>query len=231
MTNDKNRTFLMMGLFIFALFMTVTAGVAYAWFSNRTVDPDNGAVEISAANLGRIIFYNGDKIDAIVFPGWCETKVVRIESSEATVPNKYTMFLNVESNELAELGEEFGYVSVAVEFDEEESTVTSGVTGTLEQQNLIEETEKKILVKGIIAAGDVHVYNVTFCFPELDKNQNSQQGKEFSAYLSVEGINEATTNSELDVWAVELEYGNNENGLNCKDVQCALDLISLMLPQ
>ena len=67
-----------------------------------------------------------------------------------------------------------------------ETQVTTGSTGTLDLQNITETSGKILLLTGKLGAGEIHTYNIEFCFPELGIDQNSQQGKAFNAYLSAE---------------------------------------------
>ena len=199
---SKNKIILMTIGLITILLMVV--GMTYSWF-NVIIKPEDEAstnVVVKAANLGTITFYNGEEISMDgVYPGWCETKKVSIKSEDSTVTNDYSVYLNIAVNELAELGSNYGYVTMKSTVVDAETQVTTGSTGTLDLQNIQETSGKILLLTGKLGAGETHTYNIEFCFPELGIDQNSQQGKAFNAYLSAESgaVIDAKENCETAV--------------------------------
>jgi hypothetical protein len=183
----KNKIILSLVGLITSLLMIV-AGLTYAWFILvvDTTDEDTNSIIVKSADLGKTIFYNGDTISINgAYPGWCETKKVSIVSENSTVLKKYYIYLNVVTNELEELGSTYGYVTMKSTVVTDETTVTGGSTGSADLQNITQASGKVLILTGEIGANDKHTYNIEFCFPELSANQNSQQGKVFNAYLSV----------------------------------------------
>ena len=90
----------------------------------------------------------------------------------------------------------------------DETTVTGGSTGSADLQNITYTSGKLLILTGEIGANDKHTYNIEFCFPELSANQNSQQGKVFNAYLSVEAYSSSAFSR--DSW--ETIAANIKNG-------------------
>jgi hypothetical protein len=188
----KNKIILMTIGLITSLLMIV-AGLTYAWFILvvDTPDEDTNSIIVKSADLGKTIFYNGDTISINgAYPGWCETKKVSVVSENSTVLKKYYLYLNVVTNELKTLGSKYGYVTMKSTVVTDETTVTSGSTGSADLQNITYTSGKLLILSGEIGSNDKHTYNIEFCFPELSANQNSQQGKVFNSYLSVEGEKE-----------------------------------------
>ena len=206
----KNKIILVSIISIAALFITIL-GLTYAWFNIilKNQDKTGGNVVVKAANLGTITFYSGETISvAGAFPDWCETKKVSIKSDGATVKSNYSIYLNIVTNELAELGSTYGYMTMKTTVVESETEVTSGNIGNVYLQNVTQTSGKVLILTEEIGANDKHTYNVEFCFPELGIDQNSQQGKKFNAYLSVEVSNSAFG---TDSWETILNNVRNNN--------------------
>ena len=185
---DANNKILLMSIAVIAGIFLMIIGVTYTWF-NVIIKPEDEKstnVVVKAADLGTITFYNGEEISMDgVYPGWCETKKVSIKSENANSANEYFIYLNIGKNELEELGSTYGYVTMKSTVVGDETVVTSGSTGSLDLQNIIESSGNVLILNGKLGAGETHTYNIEFCFPELGIDQNSQQGKAFNAYLSV----------------------------------------------
>ena len=205
---SKNKIILMTIGLITILLMVV--GMTYSWF-NVIIKPEDEAstnVVVKAANLGTITFYNGEEISMDgVYPGWCETKKVSVVSENSTVLKKYYIYLNVETNELKELGSDYGYVTVKSTVVTDETIVTSGSTGTADLQNITYYSGKLLILSGEIGANDKHTYNIEFCFPELGIDQNKQQGKVFKGYLSVEASSSAFSTDSWETIASNVKNG------------------------
>ena len=205
----KNKIILMTIGLITSLLMIV-AGLTYAWFILLvdTPDEDTNSIIVKSADLGKTIFYNGDTISINgAYPGWCETKKVSVVSENSTVLKKYYIYLNVVTNELKELGKTYGYVTMKSTVVTDETVVTSGNTGNVYLQNVIQTSGKTLILTGEIGANDKHTYNIEFCFPELGIDQNSQQGKVFKGYLSVEASSSAFSRDSWETIAANIKNG------------------------
>ena len=205
----KNKIILMTIGLITSLLMIV-AGLTYAWFILvvDTPDKDANSIIVKSADLGKTIFYNGDTISINgAYPGWCETKKVSVVSENSTVLKKYYIYLNVVTNELKELGKTYGYVTMKSTVVTDETTVTSGNTGNVYLQNITYTSGKLLILSGEIGASDKHTYNIEFCFPELGIDQNSQQGKVFKGYLSVEASSSAFSRDSWETIAANIKNG------------------------
>jgi hypothetical protein len=226
----KNKIMFMSVALMAGIFLMIV-GITYTWF-NVIIKPEDekstNAV-VKAANLGKITFYNGEEISMDgVYPGWCETKKVSIKSEDSSVINDYSIYLNIVVNELSELGSNYGYVTMKSAVVDAETQVTTGSTGVLNLKNIIETSGKTLILTGKLGTGEIHIYNIEFCFPELGIDQNSQQGKAFNAYLSVDseakthGIDtdianaNSASDSELNSISVSIlncvknDYNNND---------------------
>ncbi len=187
-TNVRNKIILVSIISIAALFITIL-GLTYTWFNIilKNQDDTTGNVVVKAANLGTITFYSGEAISVTgAFPGWCETKKVSIKSEGATVKTNYSIYLNVVKNELAELGSTYGYITLQGKVVPQETRAITGETGSETLQDITQTNGIVTILSGKLGASDIHTYNIEFCFPELGLDQNSQQGKSFKGYLSVE---------------------------------------------
>ena len=203
MKNKKKVTLLVS---ITLVLLVTLLSTAYAWFSARVINPED-QIDIGSANLGKIKFYNGDTIDVEdVWPGWCETKKVSVEAENLTKNANYIVYLNVVTNELATLGSSLGYMTVSASYIPAESAIIDGTVGSLEATNLTQAQEKKAIIMGTLYPDEIHTYDVTFCFPNLDTPQNSQGGKAFNAYITLE-----TTNTETYTIVYNLNGGTASN--------------------
>ncbi len=169
------------------IFLGLVFAVGYAWFGADVTQSGNNSLVVDAARLGTITYYTGNTINVGgIYPGWCETKRVNIKSTNATVSNSYVIKLNVVTNEFKAAGGNSGYIQM-------KATVVSGSssgTSTLNAINIIATSGSAEILRGTLPANGTHTYDIEFCFPEQSENQNSQQGKRFNAYLSIETVEE-----------------------------------------
>ena len=193
-----------------AVFMLSAIAVGYAWFSTILESTGNSSVIISASELGTITFRNGDTIDVNnVLPGWCDAKRINVEATGLTVLTDYIVNLNIVENELVTLGETLGYMQVRAVYIEDESTVTDGEIGSLSATDITETSGTKQLLTGKLGPNEIHTYDIVFCFPDLNEAQNSQEGKQFSAYLTFE-IDPST----YGTYAIALDKQNGSGGIS-----------------
>ncbi len=196
----KNRKLVFISLVVMATLIVTIIGIGYAWFNATVTTSGNNSVIVDAAELGTITYYTGNEINVDgIYPGWCETKRVSIVSSNATVSNNYVINLNVVTNELKAEGFTQGYINI-------KSTTVAGTTGTgsLPVTDIRVTSGQIEILRGTIPANGTHTYDIEFCFPEKGSNQNSQQGKEFNAYITVE-----MNYFEQDSWEVIVDNVHN----------------------
>ena len=206
----KNKIILMTIGLITSLLMVV--GMTYSWFNGVVESSDSlsNSVIVKAANLGTIIFYNGEEINVNnVYPGWCESKIVSLVAEDSDFPSNYTVKLNIVENTLIEYGDSDGYITVETSVVSSKTIVEGGTLGETGKQNIIVSSGDIDIISGIIGPEEIHTYNVKFCFPELGVDQNSQQMKKFSGYLSIQ-----TGTTKLNLVTLLSEDGGTVLGKN-----------------
>lgn len=199
MNDNKGQTIFLSVIGIATLLVAIV-GATFAWFSATINNPDvlSNSVIITTASLGTITFENGTEINAInIYPGWEATKEVSLTSdANSTVEIPYYIDLNITENTFVDEGETYGYIQYYYEV----TTSAGGEATAITKENVVDikaETDKVQLLSkmGVLPAaeipegstekvGQTHTYIFHFIFPELGSNQNSQQGKSFTGYLS-----------------------------------------------
>lgn len=193
MNDNKGQTIFLSVIGIATLLVAIV-GATFAWFSATINNPDvsSNSVIITTASLGTITFKNGTEINAInIYPGWEATKEVSLTSdANSTVEIPYYIDLNITENTFAKLGGTYGYIQYYYDV----TTSAGGEAKAIAKENVVnitDETGKVQLLSamGVLPAakekvGQTHTYVFHFIFPELGSDQNSQQGKSFTGYLS-----------------------------------------------
>ena len=208
MNDNKGQTIFLSVIGIATLLVAIV-GATFAWFSATVDNPDSASnsVIIKAASLGTVTFRNGDTISATdIYPGWSATKTVSLETdANATAEIPYTVTLHVVTNGFSTAGATSGYVRYAVAAtDSNAGTYQTAVPAT----NIIGTTDVTVIrgTLGVAGAGASnanvkHTYTITFDFPELGSNQNSQQQAQFNAYLTAETDTRYTWNGGQSEYA------------------------------
>jgi hypothetical protein len=183
-------------IFMVATLIAAVFAVSYAWFATNVIWPDESSniVDVTTATLGPITFYNGETINVdSVYPGWCETKRMKIEAEGNTAPVNYEIKLNVVTNTLVTYGANEGYISYRIKVvdsntDSSEYTIDDSYYPIISDENfqkiMISTGDDILLSQTIGLSGSKHVYDIEFCYPDLSTPQNRQQNQTFTAYLS-----------------------------------------------
>ena len=199
MNDNKGQTIFLSVIGIATLLVAIV-GETFAWFSAtiNTPDSSSNSVIITTASLGTITFKSGTEINAInIYPGWEATKEVSLTSdAKSTVEIPYYIDLNITENTFAKLGGTYGYIQYYYDVTTSAGGEADAITKDKVVNITAESGKVQLLSKmGVLPAaeipegstekvGQTHTYIFHFIFPELGSNQNSQQGKSFTGYLS-----------------------------------------------
>lgn len=184
MEDVKNQT-IFLSIIGVATLLVAIVGATFAWFSiSVSGNEEAEKMIVTTATLGSITFTDGASIDAKgIMPGNSKTKTFTVSQTdmEATGVLKYNIKLNVVSNTLTPNAmEQFVH-----------SLKGSGNTNGGEIANMdttVVPENSIILGTGVLDGYEVHTYEYTIGLNNIDANQNAAQGKEFSAYITVELI-------------------------------------------
>lgn len=185
MNDNKGQTIFLSVIGIATLLVAIV-GATFAWFSATvtTTDGASNSVIITTATLGTVTFSNGAEINVNnIYPGWSDTKTVSVTSdSNATAAVPYVITLHIAANTFARQGgpTNQGYIQYTY------TASGNDASNALTTARPITETSGAIdIISGTLPAASsvTHTYVITFTFPELSSDQNSQQGQTFSAWL------------------------------------------------
>lgn len=208
MNDNKGQTIFLSVIGIATLLVAIV-GATFAWFS-ATVDDSatraSNSVIVRAAELGTVTFRNGDTVTAPdIYPGWSATKIVSIEAdSDSTGEVPYVITLHVEANDFLTAGATQGYITydfTAVASDGQGTPTAAGTMDSTDTSgNITTQAGGTFdIITGTLPASTAngnkavtHTYTITFAFPELSIDQNSQQSKDFHAYLTASANNHYT---------------------------------------
>lgn len=189
MKNLFNKKIIMLILLVFI----VSFGFTYAFFSVGMFGNENANSEIVTTEyLGEIRFQDGVQINADrIYPGWTTSKNIVINAdSDATSTVPYSVSLHINSNTFVEHGDDEGYIEYKVVNTSPQTINDGSVFPNYDgwKEVKLENGVLEIISDAVIGpSGSTHTYEIYFRFPEKNIIQNSQQGKEFSAYLQING--------------------------------------------
>lgn len=182
MDDTKGQTIFLMIVGIATLLVAVV-GATFAWFSIGTTNDENPSeMVMTTARLGKVVFKDGDEINATnILPGksFKKTFVVSQTDIEATEKIKYVIKLNIKTNTLTPVAENQFVHSLT-----STGNTNNGTIINFENQVVPEETI--ILGTGELNGYETHTYEYTISFNESGLNQNAAQGKTFQGQLSVD---------------------------------------------
>ena len=193
--NQKKGNTILLTVIAIATLLVAVVGATFAYFT-ATVTGNEGAssVIVKTAEIGTITFTDGQEINLEnALPGASKNKEFSISASNATIPIKYSVKLNIETN---------GFTNTKSDLEEGNDLVYT-LSGTVSGSNngsLISGTQEgghedlaitgqqgssMNLGEGTLGVGETHKYTFTIKFKETGDNQNSNQGVQFKGALEV----------------------------------------------
>ena len=185
----KINRLLFISVFSVITFSLAVFGITYAFFSvNISGNNMASSIIINVANLGTVVFTDGEEINAInVYPVEEEdriTKTFTVTSIDNSVYVEYEINLIVYNNEFLNIyGNEFTYTLRGT------SNGPGGINDVVAtaKNEIVPSTGKYVIGVGKFPenGGVTHTYTFTIGLNEMSLNQNSNQGKNFSGKLEI----------------------------------------------
>ena len=207
--NQKKGNTILLTVIAIATLLVAVVGATFAYFTATVTGNTNASsVIVKTANLGTITFTDGNEIKLEnALPGANQSKTFTIEAKDATIPIKYGIKLNIQTNEFIDTTNANGNDLVYSLSGTTSGGTSSGQTVATVTDGAITETEgSKYLGQGTLGVKEKHTYTFTIKFKETGSDQNSNQNKKFIGSLEV------TTSDQNDK---ETYYNNtNPSGTN-----------------
>ena len=180
MEEAKGQT-IFLSVIAIATLLVAIVGATFAWFNiSLTGNEETKNIVITTASLSSITFEDGAEIDATnIFPGTDKVKTFTIAQTDpsATETINYNIKLNVIKNTLSPNANGAFVNSIKGEGN------TNG--GKLVELNeAVVPEESSVLGTGSLVGYETHTYTYTLSLKNLDEDQSSALGKEFSGYIS-----------------------------------------------
>lgn len=189
MENNKGQTIFLSVIGIATLLVAIV-GATFAWFS-ANVSGTGSTMTVTTAYLGTIVFADGNTIsETNWYPGDSETKTFTIAAdASATVA----------------VGYKISFIDVTNGFATKSDLVYSlSGTGNDNGGTLVSATNVQapdaagqIGSDGVLGVGETHSYTFTLLFIEISDDQNSNQGKSFTATLEVKPTEKYTAGGSV----------------------------------
>ncbi len=180
MEEAKGQTIFLSVIGIATLLVAIV-GATFAWFNiSLTGNEETKNIVVTTASLSSITFEDGAEIDATnIFPGTDKTKTFTIAQTDpsATETVNYEIKLNVTKNTLTPNANGAFVNSITGE-----GATNGGTLVSVNEEEVPEESA--VLGSGSLVGYETHTYTYTLSLKNLDENQNSVLGKEFSGYIS-----------------------------------------------
>ena len=204
--NQKKGNTILLTVIAIATLLVAVVGATFAYFTATISGNDNASsIIVHAANLGTITFTDGQEIKLEnALPGANTSKQFTIAASEATIPIKYGVKLNIKTNEFIDTtGNEGNDLVYTLSGTKGAGTGESGalISGT---ENIEEGGHKDLAItgsssssmflgQGTLGVGETHTYTFTIKFKETGSDQNSNQNKNFVGSLEVTASDESNS--------------------------------------
>lgn len=201
MNDNKGQTIFLSVIGIATLLVAIV-GATFAWFSaSVTGNESASSIIVTTARIASVTFTDGKEINTLyALPGWSDTKTFTITHPGGnTVDQTIKVYLHWKHKPGAG-----GTVATDLHYtltgDGALTPVTIGAESTGDDYTK-SEIASKTITGNTTTAGTAfnETYSFFIEFPEVYADQNSQQGAQFTGYLSV----------ELD--GVETMYYNTSN--------------------
>ncbi len=187
--NQKKGNTVLLTVIAIATLLVAVVGATFAYFTATVTGNDQASsVIVKTANLGTITFTDGDEIKLEnALPGANKSKTFTIEAKEATIPIKYGIKLNIQTNNFVDTTEKGGSDLVySLSGQVTGSTSSSGHAVQTVDEGAISQNSGSIFAgSGTLGVGEKHTYTFTIKFKETNSDQNSNQNKTFIGALEV----------------------------------------------
>lgn len=168
-----------------ATLLVAIVGATFAWINISAQKEEEKSIVVTTASLSSIVFDDGSAIDAKnIFPGTVKTKTFTISQTDANATERitYDIKLNVVANSLTPNAN-----GAFVHSLQGEGNTNGGSLVTINEVVVPEESTS--LGTGVLIGYEAHKYTYTLTLKNLDEDQSSVLGKEFSGYLSANLMN------------------------------------------
>lgn len=193
MNGKKNFAVVFLGVLIL---LAAIFAVSYSWFSADVINPIGSSIITEAADLGNIIFHDGNQISITnSYPGDIITKSFTVARNgsfdeDAAPAMNYQIILNITNNTLTDVSDGTFQYSLVGE--------TSNNGRPVSKQNVAVPLTTSTLGVGTLNGTDIHTYTFSIGVIESGSDQRSTMGKEFSGYLQVESIDQIEDATTLE---------------------------------
>ncbi len=179
--------------------LTLVATATYAWFS-ATVNQENVKDQVVSTGTLELTYTDGTEIKLVnARPGATATKTITVKNT-GTLETSYNLVWQVLKNEIT--NDEM-VMSATCERLKANGDVEENCEG-------LDETPitKNMVLKGVdIPSGYSHRYTITVTFKELSKDQNYNQGKNFTGVLGVDEYKDTSPQPVYCTYDGELTQG------------------------
>ena len=183
----KNKSIPIIVLIICVLLISV--GASYAFFTaNLTGDETQTTITVKGGTMN--ITYSGGSAITVsnIYPktaAWVTKTITVTGNSTTTINMPYTLKLNVTANTFSASALKWQLTSP--------NTGSNGtpIPAKATNQDIASGTSNILLGSGTFTSptsgAKAHTYVLTIYFPDTDKNQNTDQGKNFEARVNITG--------------------------------------------
>ena len=195
--------------------LLATIGISYAWFSATVKEVDVKDQVVTTGTL-ELTYTDGPEIKLVnARPGATLTKEIKVKNT-GTLDAEYNLVWQVLKNEITNDEMVMSLTCQRLNKEGKEEEKCEGLDETPIKENIVLEARD-------IPSGYTHVYTVTVTFKELSKDQNYNQGKNFTGVLGVDEYNspaaqyctydgDETTLSEWTKGIYKYTYDSSING-------------------
>ena len=185
---------------LLALFLIVSIGVGYAFFTASVSSGDKGSSIIVTTGTLQLLYDEEPLGGEIRYPGDSTSKIFSV-ANIGDVATPYLVFFSELYNDFV-VKSDLVYTLTCYNLNTE-TRASAGTCNGISTETEVPSQSSQMIQADTIYPGTTHVYVLTFTFKETGINQNSNQGRTVSTRIT---INELVT--EVDV----LGYAFDENG-------------------
>ena len=187
--NQKKGNTILLTVIAIATLLVAIVGATFAYFTATISGNDKASsIIVKTAQIGQIVFQDGDEIKLEnALPGASTQKTFSISASDATVPIKYGIKLNIATNSFtATTGSEGNDLVYSLSSQITGGDSSSGQAVTKVDDGAITQPSGSMyLGQGTLGVGETHKYTFTIKFKETGSDQNSNQNQSFNGSLEV----------------------------------------------
>lgn len=178
MEKKKKKIYVILSVLLCITIILATVGITYAYFTATVRGNDNASsMDVNTMKVASIDFTDGGDITIVnAVPGMSSSKTfnVKIDGTN-TIPMGYKVFLYWMNDGITDINYSLSKNNVKL--------------NPIAVNSVVSSYQKTEIASGSFApnkGAQTDVYDMVLTFPETGGEQNSQQGKNFKAYLQVE---------------------------------------------